>query len=94
MSDQPATVDFAELCSAFCYRSLSMQFLLDHIMQRLDKANLQSAIVVDLAENDVFSVVFVCVPDLENKTPKAGSLYTPGTRMREYLKQNGLHSAE
>jgi hypothetical protein len=62
-----------------------MQYLLQHILKQLEKANLRSAIVVDLAESDIFSVVFVCVPDLEYRTPKAGALYTPGSRMREYL---------
>jgi ribosomal protein S12 methylthiotransferase accessory factor len=85
MSDQPSIVDFGKLCSASDNISLDMRCLLQQILKQLGKANLRSAIVVDLAVNDIFSVVFVCVPDLEYKTPKAGILYTPGSRMREYL---------
>lgn len=90
MSDQPPAVDFGKLCSASNGMSLDMQALLQEILKRLGKANLRSAIVVDLAENEIFSVVFVCVPDLEYKTPKARMLYTPGSRMRQYLKQHGF----
>jgi YcaO-like protein with predicted kinase domain len=86
MSDQPSTVDFGKLYSASDDMSLDMRCLLKQILKQLDKANLRSAVVVDLAKNDIFSVVFVCVPDLEYKTPKARVLYTPGSRMREYLK--------
>jgi YcaO-like protein with predicted kinase domain len=88
MSDQPATVDFGKLCSASDKMPLDMRSMLQEILKRLGKANLRSAIVVDLAQNEIFSVVFVCVPDLEYKTPKARALYTPGSRMREYLKQH------
>jgi ribosomal protein S12 methylthiotransferase accessory factor len=90
MTGQPATVDFGKLCAESEGMSLDMQSLLQEILKRLAKANLRSAIVVDLAENEVFSVVFVCVPDLEYKTPKAGTLYRPGWRMCEFLKQQGL----
>ena len=90
ISNQPETVDFGKLRLASDNVSFDMQSLLQETLRRLDKANLRSAIVVDLAENDIFSVVFVCVPDLEYKTPKARILYTPGTRMREYLKEHGL----
>ena len=44
------------------FSSLDMSSLLREILERLD-ANLRSAIVVALAANEVFSVVFVCVPD-------------------------------
>jgi ribosomal protein S12 methylthiotransferase accessory factor len=90
MADQPATVDFGKLWSASDNTSLDMQCLLQQILKRLGKANLRSAVVVDLAQNEIFSVVFVCVPDLEYKTPKARLLYTPGSRMREYVKQHSL----
>jgi ribosomal protein S12 methylthiotransferase accessory factor YcaO len=90
MADQPATVDFGKLCAESEGMSLDMQSMLRQILKRLGNANLQNAIVVDLAENEIFSVVFVCVPDLEYKTPKAGSLYRPGWRMCEFLKQQGL----
>ena len=86
--DQPATVDFGKLCSASDKMPLDMRSLLQEILKRLSKANLRSEIVVDLAQNEIFSVVFVCVPDLEYKTAKARALYTPGSRMREYLKQH------
>jgi ribosomal protein S12 methylthiotransferase accessory factor len=87
MASQPATVDFSKLCAASEGKPIDMQSLLQEILKRLDMANLRSAIVVDLAANELFSVVFVCVPDLEYKTPKAGPLYSPGWRMREFLKQ-------
>jgi YcaO-like protein with predicted kinase domain len=87
LSDQPATINFDKLCSASDKTSLDMNDLLHEILRRLGSANLRSAIVVDLAETELFSVVFVCVPDLEYRTPKAARLYTPGVRMREYLKQ-------
>ena len=90
MASQPATVDFGKLCAESEGMSLDLPSLLQEILKRLGKANLRSAIVVDLAQNEVFSVVFVCVPDLEYKTPKAGALYTPGWRMCEFLKQQGL----
>jgi YcaO-like protein with predicted kinase domain len=86
MSEQPATIDFGRWYPTSDHKSLDMEILLQDILRRLEKAELRSAIVVDLAENDIFSVVFVCVPDLEYKTPKASMLYTPGARMREYLK--------
>jgi ribosomal protein S12 methylthiotransferase accessory factor len=90
MASQPATVDFGKLCAESEGMSLDLPSLLQEILKRLGNANLRSAIVVDLAENEVFSVVFVCVPDLEYKTPKAGALYRPGWRMCEFLKQQGL----
>jgi hypothetical protein len=90
MADQPATVDFCKLCAESEGMSLDMPSLLQEILKRLGKANVRSAIVVDLAENEIFSVVFVCVPDLEYKTPKAGPLYRPGWRMCEFLEQQGL----
>jgi len=86
MSCQAETVDLSALCPAS--RDVpDMQSLLQEILKRLAEAGLQNAIVVDLAENDMFSVVFVCVPDLEYKSPKAHALYTPGSRMREYLSE-------
>jgi YcaO-like protein with predicted kinase domain len=90
MSDQPETVDFGELCLKAEGMSLDMKALAAEILKRLRTANLQNAIVVDLADTDVYSVVFVCIPDLEYRTPKAGPLYRPGRRMREFLKQRGL----
>jgi YcaO-like protein with predicted kinase domain len=93
MSDQPSTVDFSRLCSASDKNPLDMLSMLQQVLECLRKAGLRSAIVVDLATNEAFSVVFVCVPDLEYATPKARTLYTPGSRMREYRKQHGLHSA-
>src|SRR5262249_49775761 len=90
MADQPATVDFGELCVGSSGMSLDMPSLLQEVLQRLGKANLRNAIVVDLAENEIFSVVFVCVPDLEYRTPKAAALYRPGSRMSEFLEQQGL----
>jgi len=92
LSDQPSIVDFETLCSISDNTSLDMRYLLQCILNQLQKANLRSAIVVDLAENDIFSVVFVCVPDLEYKTPKAGVLYTPGSRMCEYLNNTELQT--
>src|SRR5437868_13412434 len=91
MSDQAETIEFGELCLASDEMIFEMPSLLEHVLRRLDKANLRSAVVVDLAENEIFSVVFVCVPDLEYKTPKARTLYTPGSRMREYLAGGGLN---
>jgi len=90
MSDQPSTVDFGKLCSSSDKLPADIQSLLQQILKCLRRADLQNAIAVDLAANEVFSVVFVCVPGLEYKTPKASLLYTPGPRMREYLKQHGL----
>jgi YcaO-like protein with predicted kinase domain len=90
MADQPETVDFGELCSKSGDMPLDMPSLRQEILKRLRKANLQNAIVVDLAETEAYSVVFVCVPDLEYRTPKAGSLYQPGWRMREFLEQQVL----
>jgi len=84
ISEQLTAIDFGEICEACDPPPRDMQSLLQDILRRLAKANLRSAIVVDLAENEVFSVVFVCVPDLEYKTPKASALYSPGPRMREY----------
>ena len=91
MAEQPATVDFGKLCADSGSMPLDMQSLLQEILKRLGNANLRSAIIVDLAENELFSVVFVCVPDLEYKTPKARTLYTPGVRMREFVR-HGLRS--
>jgi YcaO-like protein with predicted kinase domain len=85
MSAQPETLDFGKLCSASEKMSLNMPDLLQGILERLKKADLSNAIVVDLAQNETFSVVFVCVPDLEYKTPKAHVLYTPGSRMRKFV---------
>jgi YcaO-like protein with predicted kinase domain len=85
--DRPATADFDRLRSASGQMSLDMNDLLQEILRRLGDAGLRNAIVVDLAQTEIFSVVFVCVPDLEYKTPKAARLYVPGARMREYLKQ-------
>jgi ribosomal protein S12 methylthiotransferase accessory factor len=85
MSEQPATLDFGELCSASDKISLDMHDLQQGLLKRLEKAKVPNAVVVDLAENEIFSVVFVCVPDLEYKTPKAHTLYKPGSRMREYV---------
>jgi len=90
MSSQPETINMGALCSAFRDVSFDMQSLLSETLKRLAKAGLRNAIVVDLAENETFSVVFVCVPDLEYKTPKAHALYTPGSRMREYLSKCDL----
>jgi ribosomal protein S12 methylthiotransferase accessory factor len=90
MADQPATVDFGKLCAESEGMSLDMPSLLREVLQRLGTANLRNAIVVDLAGNEIFSVVFVCVPDLEYRTPKAGPLYSPGWRMCEFLEQQGL----
>ena len=92
ISNEPSVVDFGKLCSESSIISLDMRCLLQHILKQLDKAGLRSAIAVDLAENDIFSVVFVCVPDLEYKTPKAGALYTPGNRMRAYLSNGDCNS--
>ena len=85
MSSQPESVDLGVLCAASRDVPVDMQSLLKETLKRLAHAGLQNAIVVDLAENDIFSVVFVCVPGLEYKSPKAHALYTPGSRMREYL---------
>lgn len=91
MSSQPETVDLGALCPASRDVPADMESLLKETLKRLTEAGLQNAIVVDLAENEMFSVVFVCVPDLEYKTPKARALYTPGSRMREYLNQCGMN---
>ena len=93
MSEQPATIDFGKLCTVSDKKSLDMRSLLQGILDCLAKANLRCAVAVDLAENEVFSVVFVCVPGLEYRTPKARILYKPGARMREYVKQQRLHFA-
>jgi ribosomal protein S12 methylthiotransferase accessory factor len=85
--DRPAAIDFDRLCSASGRMSLDMSEMLQEILRCLGNAGLRNAIVVDLAETEIFSVVFVCVPDLEHKAPKLARLYTPGARMREYLKQ-------
>jgi ribosomal protein S12 methylthiotransferase accessory factor len=90
MSEQHEAVDFGELRFASEKTPLDMQSLLAEILKCLRRANLENAIIVDLAENKIFSVVFVCVPDLEYRTPKARTLYTPGSRMREYLEQHAL----
>jgi hypothetical protein len=66
---------------------VDMQSLLKDILKRLAQTGLQNAIVVDLADNDIFSVVFVCVPGLEYKSSKARALYTPGSRMRDFISQ-------
>jgi YcaO-like protein with predicted kinase domain len=87
-ADRPATVDFEKISTASAKTSLEMASLLRDVLKRLENAGLRNAIVVDLAESDIFSVVFVCVPGLEYKTPKARILYTPGVRMRDYLKHN------
>jgi YcaO-like protein with predicted kinase domain len=84
MSEETATINFGDLCAA-PEKISSMENLLYGLLKRLKKANLSNAIVVDLADNEMFSVVFVCVPDLEYKTPKASTLYRPGARMRKYL---------
>lgn len=89
ISDQSETVDFGELCARSADIPLDMHALLQEIINQLRKAKLQNAIVIDLAETEAYSVVFVCVPDLEYKTPKAGSLYRPGRRMREFLERQG-----
>jgi YcaO-like protein with predicted kinase domain len=94
MAEQPSTVDFGKLCAAPDGKLFDMSTLLREILDRLEKADLQSAIVIELAENEVFSVVFVCVPGLEHKSPKANSLYTPGFRMRDYMKRKGTYSAD
>src|SRR6185295_2907405 len=79
LSDQPSTVEFGKLCAASNKTSsVDMLALLQDLLACLARANLQSAIVVNLAENEIFSVVFVCVPDLEYYTPKARALYVPG----------------
>jgi len=90
MSNEPATIDFGNICSASAETPVDMTSLLQVVLERMRKADLGSAIVVDLAENEAFSVVYVCVPDSEYKTPKARIVHTPGSRMREYLKQHGL----
>jgi YcaO-like protein with predicted kinase domain len=95
MSVQPSTIDFDKICLGSEKTSFEMSSLLQGILESLGKANIASAIAVDLASNDVFSVVYVCVPDLEYRTSKAGILYKPGIRMREFMtrhdrKLNGL----
>src|SRR5262249_15013315 len=86
MSAPPEVLALGELSTPSQATSFDMQFLLQSVLTPLAKSNLGSAIVVDLAENDIFSVVFVCVPDSEYKTPKAPALYRPGPRMRQHLK--------
>jgi ribosomal protein S12 methylthiotransferase accessory factor len=85
ISRQPQAVDFRTIGDAAAQESPDVATLLNHIMERLRQADLANAIVVDLAENDHFSVVYVCVPDLEYFTTKAVSLYLPGARMRAFV---------
>jgi ribosomal protein S12 methylthiotransferase accessory factor len=94
LAQQSATIDFDALCAATPAVPLDTSALLDHILQRLRSAGLQSAVVVDLAATDEFSIVYVCVPELEYLTPKAGALYSPGPRMRKHLGQKSDPSAE
>ena len=88
ISNEPSTIDFDKIRAAPNQQSYDMLSLLRHVLGCLRKAGLRSAIVVDMAATEVFSVVFVCVPDLEYLTPKARILYTPGARMRAYIKEN------
>jgi ribosomal protein S12 methylthiotransferase accessory factor len=87
ISKQPSTVDFDKIRAASedCYTN--MPHLLQNILETLRRSDLGCTVVVDLASNEIFSVVFVCVPGLEHRSHKASMLYVPGFRMREYLKQ-------
>jgi ribosomal protein S12 methylthiotransferase accessory factor len=87
MSSQPETIDLSALSAVCRDVPVDMQSLLKDILKRLAQTGLQNAIVVDLADNDIFSVVFVCVPGLEYKSSKARALYTPGSRMRDFISQ-------
>jgi ribosomal protein S12 methylthiotransferase accessory factor len=91
MSQQLPAVDFRKLRSASEQGSTSMPSLLEGILERLRRVDLENAIVVDLAANEIFSVVFVVVPGLEYLTTKAARLYTPGSRMRDFILQHKLH---
>ena len=84
-SEEPETLDFDKLPSSAGAAAMEMSSLLEEVLQSLRRAGLQNAIVVNVAEQELFSVVFTCVPDLEHRTPKARKLYQPGSRMREYL---------
>jgi YcaO-like protein with predicted kinase domain len=84
---QYASVDFAKMNTAIP-EGRSMASLQAHILARLSDVGLRSAIVVDLAQRPEFSVVFVCVPGLEYRSPKAKLAYVPGFRMRRFLEQN------
>lgn len=86
LTEEPETLDFGKLRTIPARSAMHMPALLEHVLECLRSARLHNAVVVDLAENEIFSVVFVCVPDLEYRTPKARALYTPGSRMREFLK--------
>jgi YcaO-like protein with predicted kinase domain len=88
ISRQRPVIDFRKLRSVSEQQSANGASLLDELMECLRRVNLENAIVVDLALNDIFSVVFVCVPGLEYMTTKAASLYTPGSRMRDFITQH------
>lgn len=92
MSQQPSTIDFRSLRFA-PGELLDMQSILKCVLECLRRAHFRSAIVVDLATTDAYSVVFVCVPGLEYATPKALVLYTPGPRMREFVKNHKRSTA-
>jgi len=82
VSNDPAVLDFEQLAGEFGTKA---DDLLSEILRKLSAGGIRNAVVVPLGTNDTFSVVFVCVPDLEYQSPKASRLYTPGLRMREYL---------
>jgi YcaO-like protein with predicted kinase domain len=88
ISRQRPVIDFRKLRSVSEQQSANGASLLDGLMESLRRVNLENAIVVDLAANEIFSVVFVCVPGLEYLTTKAAALYTPGSRMRDFITQH------
>jgi YcaO-like protein with predicted kinase domain len=90
LSDQAAIVDFGTVSSLATGAPIGMSSLLNLVLETLRKADMRSAIIVDLAINEAFSVIFACVPDLEYLTPKARAVHLPGARMREYIKKNAL----
>jgi YcaO-like protein with predicted kinase domain len=90
MSRQRPAVDFRQINSVSPEGPRDIVALSNHVMERLREADLANAVVVDLARNDVFSVVYVCVPDLEYFTPKASKIYLPGARMRDFVARNKM----